>query len=38
VPLLGHIPLLGKLLFTNRSKEKSTTDLLILITPTLVKQ
>ena len=33
VPLLGSIPLLGKLLFTNTSKEKSTTDLLILITP-----
>ena len=32
-PILGHIPLLGKLLFTNTSKEKSTTDLVILITP-----
>lgn len=37
VPLLGHIPVLGKLLFTNRSKEKSTSDLIILITPTLMK-
>jgi type IV pilus assembly protein PilQ len=33
VPLLGHIPLLGSALFTNRSKEKSTTDLIIFITP-----
>lgn len=32
-PLLGHIPFLGKALFTNRSQEKSTTDLIILITP-----
>jgi type IV pilus assembly protein PilQ len=32
-PLLGHIPLLGKALFTNTSSEKSTTDLIILITP-----
>lgn len=32
-PILGQIPLLGKLLFTNTSKEKSTTDLVILITP-----
>lgn len=32
-PLLGEIPLIGKLLFTSTSKEKSTTDLLILITP-----
>ncbi len=37
VPLLGHIPLIGKLLFTNRSKEKSTSDLIILITPTIVR-
>ncbi len=32
-PLLGHIPFLGKALFTNRTQEKSTTDLIILITP-----
>jgi type IV pilus secretin PilQ/predicted competence protein len=32
-PILGEIPLLGKLLFSNTSKEKSTTDLVILITP-----
>ncbi len=32
-PLLGQIPVLGKLLFTNRSKEKNTTDLIIFITP-----
>ena len=37
VPLLGHIPLLGKILFSNSSKEKSTTDLIILITPSIVK-
>ncbi len=33
VPLLGSIPLIGSLLFTNKSVEKSTTDLIILITP-----
>lgn len=33
VPFLGHIPLLGGWLFTNKSSEKSTTDLIILITP-----
>jgi type IV pilus assembly protein PilQ len=33
VPLLGSIPLIGKLLFTNKSEEKTTTDLIILITP-----
>lgn len=33
VPILGHIPLLGKLLFTNKSTTKTNTDLLILITP-----
>lgn len=32
-PILGEIPLLGKLLFSNTSKEKSTTNLIILITP-----
>jgi len=37
VPLLGSIPILGKLLFTSTSKEKSTTDLLILITPHVMK-
>jgi len=36
VPLLGSIPFLGKLLFTNHSKEKTTTDLIILITPHIV--
>lgn len=36
VPFLGHIPLLGKALFTNKSHEKSTTDLIILITPKLL--
>ena len=33
VPLLGHIPLLGKLLFTTKKEEKTTKDLIILITP-----
>lgn len=36
VPLLGHIPLLGSLLFTNKTMEKSSTDLIILITPRIV--
>jgi len=36
VPLLGSIPLLGKLLFTSKSQEKSTTDLIILITPKII--
>ena len=37
VPLLGHIPVLGSLLFTNKSKEKSSTDLIILITPRIIE-
>jgi general secretion pathway protein D len=37
VPLLGHIPLIGRWLFSSKSKEKSSTDLLILITPHLIK-
>ncbi len=37
VPFLGHIPLLGKALFTSKSHEKSTTDLIILITPRLLQ-
>jgi type IV pilus secretin PilQ/predicted competence protein len=37
VPLLGHIPIIGDLLFTHHSKEKSTSDLIILITPTIIK-
>lgn len=37
VPVLGHIPLLGKLLFTSRSTEKSTSDLVILITPHILR-
>ncbi|MBK7141143.1 MAG: hypothetical protein IPH75_03550 [bacterium] len=36
VPFLGHIPLLGSALFTHKSKEKSTTDLIILITPRIL--
>jgi len=36
VPLLGHIPLLGKLLFTSTAEEQTTTDLIILITPRIM--
>ena len=36
VPFLGSIPLLGKWLFTHKSKERTKTDLIILITPTIV--
>lgn len=36
VPFLGSIPLLGKIFFTSRSKEKSSTDLIILITPKIM--
>lgn len=35
VPLLGSIPLIGKL-FTHKSVEKNTTDLIILITPRIL--
>ncbi len=37
VPLLGDIPLLGWL-FTSRSKSKTTTDLVIFITPTILAE
>jgi type II secretory pathway component GspD/PulD (secretin) len=37
VPLLGDIPVLGWL-FTNRSKSKTTTDLVIFITPTILAE
>jgi type IV pilus assembly protein PilQ len=37
VPLLGRIPLLGKLLFSSTATEKRSTDLLILITPHILK-
>ncbi len=37
VPLLGHIPILGSLLFTSKSREKSSTDLMILITPHILQ-
>ncbi len=37
VPLLGDIPVLGWL-FTSRSKDKSTTDLVIFITPTILAE
>ena len=33
VPVLGSIPLLGKLLFSSKSTQSSKTDLIILITP-----
>ncbi|MEE8405463.1 MAG: type II secretion system protein GspD, partial [candidate division Zixibacteria bacterium] len=36
VPFLGSIPLLGKWLFTHKSKDITKTDLIILITPTIV--
>ncbi len=35
VPVLGSIPILGKL-FQSRHNEKTTTDLIILITPTIL--
>lgn len=37
VPLLGDIPVLGWL-FTSRAKSKSTTDLVIFITPTILAE
>lgn len=37
VPLLGDIPLLGWL-FTSKTKSKSTTDLVIFITPTILAE
>lgn len=37
IPLLGSIPFFGKLLFTSTSEDKQTTDLIILITPKIVK-
>ena len=37
VPLLGHIPLIGRWLFSSKSTVKSSTDLLILITPHILK-
>lgn len=37
VPLLGDIPIVGWL-FTSRSKSKSTTDLVIFITPTILAE
>jgi len=36
VPLLGDIPILGKL-FQNKSKEKQKTELLVFLTPRIVK-
>ncbi len=36
VPFLGHIPILGKILFTTKKEEKTTKDLIILITPTIM--
>ena len=37
VPLLGHIPLIGRWLFSSKSTQKTSTDLLILITPHLLE-
>lgn len=37
VPLLGDIPIIGWL-FTSRAKSKSTTDLVIFITPTILAE
>jgi type II secretory pathway component GspD/PulD (secretin) len=37
LPLLGKIPFFGKALFTHTSTEKTTTDLVIFITPKIVK-
>lgn len=37
VPLLGRIPLLGKTLFTNQSKQKTQSDLIIMITPHIIR-
>jgi len=36
VPILGYIPIIGKLLFTHTTTEKTTTDLIILITPRIL--
>ena len=36
VPILGSIPILGKMLFTSTSDEKERSDLLIFITPHLI--
>ena len=36
IPILGSIPLLGKL-FRSKQEEKSTSDLIILITPKIIK-
>ena len=36
-PVLGHIPVLGKALFTNSHTQHSTTDLMIFITPKILK-
>ncbi len=35
-PVLGHIPIIGSLFFTNKSTEKTMTDLIILITPRIM--
>lgn len=36
VPILGSIPIIGSLLFTHKNSEKRKSDLIILITPTIV--
>ena len=37
VPLLGSIPIIGSLLFTHHNTERKKADLIILITPTIVR-
>ncbi|MEK7774614.1 MAG: secretin and TonB N-terminal domain-containing protein [Candidatus Zixiibacteriota bacterium] len=37
VPFFGSIPIFGKLLFTNSTTRKETSDLIILITPKIVE-
>ncbi len=36
LPLLGHIPVVGKALFTSTTTKKSSTDLVLFITPKIV--
>lgn len=38
VPLLGEIPLLGPLLFSNQTKDSTKVELIILLTPRIVRR
>ena len=38
VPILGSIPMLGKLLFGNQARKSTKTELVILLTPRIVKR